>query len=151
VAVRYQTRGGCAVGQSALLPGQPEQVLSLESDNGSHPYIVEAGEDGGLVLFTNIDAATLRYIARIEDPTKFPPGFTIALSRLLAAYLAGPILKGDKGMAVAERQLTWFEREFRRAAAMAANVGKRSTYETRQPTFIAARGGLTLTNSWPRS
>ena len=147
----YALPSTCLRPVSALVPGQPAQFLSTESDNGSHPYIVEAGQDGGLVLFTNIPAAVLRYIDRVEDPAKVTPGFTMALSRLLAAYLAGPILKGDKGMVVAEKQLVWFDREFRKAAAMNANVGKRSTYETRQPSFIAARGGLTLNTGWPRA
>jgi len=140
----YALPSTCLRPLSALVPGQPEQFLSQESDSGSHPYIVEAGADGGLVLYTNVDAATLRFIDRVADPTKFTPGFTMALSRLLAAYLAGPILKGDKGMAVSEKQLVWFDREYRKAAAMNANVGKRNTYETRQPSFVAARGGLTL-------
>lgn len=144
----YALPSTCLRPLSALYPGVPERVLSTDSDNGSHPYIVEAGEDGTAVLYTNVETAVLRYIDRIEDSSKFSPGFVIAVSRLLAAYLAGPILKGSEGMRVSQAQLKWFEMEFRKAAAMNANVGKRSTLHTRQPSFIAARGGLLRTDGW---
>lgn len=137
----YALPSTCLRPLAALYPGLPAQLFG-ESDDGSHPYIVETAEDGGLVLFTNLQTATLRYIDRVEDTAKFTPGFTAALSRLLASYLAGPILKGREGRAEAQNQLKLFEFEYRKAAAANANIGKRASYQTRTPAHIAARGGF---------
>lgn len=141
-AYAYSLPSTCIRPLSALLPGQPER--SLGSD--SHPYVVEAGEDGDLVLFTNVETATLRYIDLITDTTKFTPGFTICLARLLAAYLAGPILRGKTGMQVSQEQMKWFALEYAKATTVNANSGKRDAYETRTPEFIAARGS---SSTWP--
>jgi hypothetical protein len=40
---------------------------------------------------------------QVTDTTKYPPSFVEALSYRLAAYLAGPLLKGDVGTKVASR------------------------------------------------
>lgn len=134
---------------TALLPGVPARALSLDADAESFPYIVEAGEDGEPVLYTNVETAVLRYIDRVDDTTKFTPLFVVALARLLAAYLAGPILKGDTGTKVSQQQLRIFlEVEFPRAAAKNANVGKRNAYETRLPPWLAGRGAPTLPESF---
>lgn len=136
----YALPSTCIRPLSALYPGVPEQMLGTDSDLGSHPFIVEAAEDGSPVLYTNVQTAVLRYIDTITDPTRFTPGFAMSLSRLLAAYLAGPILKGDAGMAAAKAQMQLFAVEFGKATAANANIGKRSAYQTRLPSFIAARG-----------
>ena len=45
----------------------------------------------------------LRYQALITDSTLFPPLFINTLSWHLASMLAGPIIKGDQGMAESKR------------------------------------------------
>ncbi len=72
------------------------------------PFTTEAADDGSLIILTNQAEATLRYIYRCVDPVRFSPLFIEALSRLLASYLAGPILKGDVGRAEAKAQLQSF-------------------------------------------
>lgn len=139
----YALPSTCLRPLAALVPGMPPQQFSQDSDDGSHPYIVEADQDGGLVLYTNLQTAVLRYIDRVEDPAKFTPGFVVTLSRLLASYLAGPVLKGREGRAEAQNQLKLFNFEYGKAAALNANTGKRTAYQTRRPEFIAARGGFT--------
>lgn len=136
----YALPSGCLRPLSALLPGVPEQFLGTDSDLGTHPYIIEAGDDGTLVLYTNVETAVLRYIAEINDTSKFSPSFVACLARLLASYLAGPIVKGETGANVGVAQLKIFAGEYATATKLNANVGKRDAYQTRKPDWIAARG-----------
>lgn len=136
----YTLPSTCLRPLAALYPGVPWQPLSNESDNDSHPYLVEAASDGSLILYTNVETAVLRYIDLVTDTTKYTPLFTVALARLLAAYLAGPILKGTDGMRVGREQLKMFaELEYPQAAAKNANTGKRETYHTHKPAWLASR------------
>jgi len=57
----------------------------------------------GIYIYTNQDNAMLRYQSLVTDTTKFSPLFVITLSWHLASMLAGPILKGDQGMAQVKR------------------------------------------------
>lgn len=57
----------------------------------------------GIYIYSNQENATLRYQSLITDSTKFPPLFVLTLSWHLASMLAGPIIKGDQGMAEAKR------------------------------------------------
>jgi len=142
----YALPSTCLRPLSALYPGQPERLLGTDSDLGSFPYLIEAAEDGSPILFTNVETAVLRYIDLITDTARYSPGFTIALSRLLASYLAGPLIKGKDGIRVSQEQLKWFELEFKKAAAADANRGRRNAYETRVPPHLAARG-LSITTT----
>lgn len=148
-AYAYRLPSTCIRPLSSLLPGVPARSLSNETDAEGFPYIIEADEDGEPVLFTNVETAVLRYIDLVTDTTKFTPLFVVALARLLAAYLAGPILKGDTGVKVSQAQLRIFlEVEFPRAAAKNANIGKRTSYETRMPPWLAGRSAPMLPESF---
>ena len=57
----------------------------------------------GTYIYTNQENAMLRYQAFITDPSTFSPLFVITLSWHLASMLAGPIIKGDQGIAEAKR------------------------------------------------
>jgi hypothetical protein len=141
----YALPSTCIRPLSALLPGVPERYFGAQdSDAGTHPYIVEAAEDGSKILYTNVETAYLRFIDLVTNPTRFSPGFVVCLARLLASHLAGPILKGDSGMKVAAAQLKQFEREYLTATARDANVGKRNIRQTFQPAWLAARGAQVL-------
>lgn len=65
----------------------------------SEPY-----ELSGSFLFCNLSPAALRYIRRVEDPSKFPPLFIEALSWHLAARLAMPLTR-DPGQRKAAFQM----------------------------------------------
>lgn len=67
------------------------------------PYTIETKDDGGQILYTNMENAVLRYTVHVDDPTLFSPLFTLALSWHLASMLAGPVIKGDQGAAEAKR------------------------------------------------
>ncbi|WP_206169522.1 hypothetical protein [Variovorax guangxiensis] len=111
-------------------------------DKHGEDFIVESDQDGNGVIYTNVEAATLRYVRLVEDPTKFTPGFTSALARLLASKLAGPILKGATGMQVAQAQLKIFLVELANAKTQDSNSGQRSSYRTRLSSTELARGGV---------
>ena len=67
------------------------------------PFSCELDANGANVIMTDQVDAVLRYTARVSDPTKFSPLFTLCLSWHLASMLAGPILKGDAGAAESKR------------------------------------------------
>jgi hypothetical protein len=140
-AYAYALPNLCIRPLSSYLPGTPARYFGNETtDAGSHPFIVEAAEDGSAILYTNVETATLRYIARVTDTSKFTSGFVVLLARLLAVYLAGPIIKGRDGMAVSKEQMRLFTAEFGMAASRDANSGKRNIYETYRPAHLAGRG-----------
>ncbi len=66
--------------------------IQMFDERGSADFEVEGG-----VLLTNEPDATLLYTRDITDTTKFSTAFTVFVSYLLAAYLAGPIIKGSAG------------------------------------------------------
>lgn len=69
-------------------------------------YSAEMLADGTEVIYTNQANAVLRYTGLITDTTKFSPLFVTTLTRLLASYLAGPVIKGDAGRKAAAQWAT---------------------------------------------
>lgn len=67
------------------------------------PFACEVDADGNDVIYTNQEQAVVRYIVRVEDPTRFSPLFVETLSWHLASMLAGPVVKGDVGAAESKR------------------------------------------------
>lgn len=57
----------------------------------------------GRLIYTNEADAQLRYVAKLPSVTRFPAQVRLALGYKLATLLAGPIIKGDRSMAVAVR------------------------------------------------
>lgn len=55
------------------------------------PYMIEGDR-----VFTNINPCFLHYVAKLEDPTRFPPMFVDTLSWHLAARLAMPLTRDPK-------------------------------------------------------
>jgi hypothetical protein len=143
-AYAYALPSTCLRPLTALYPGVAARAFSNSTDAEGFPYIVEAAEDGTAVLYTNVETAVLRYIDLITDTTKYTPLFVSCLSRLLASYLAGPVIKGAEGSKAAGMQLKIFEVEFAKAAAMNANVGKRTGYQNFRPGHLAGRGAVVL-------
>ena len=67
-------------------------VLSAtaSNDDETQPYEAESDANGAAIILTNQEDASLRFVARVTDTTKFSPLFVDALAWLLASYLAGP-------------------------------------------------------------
>lgn len=103
----------------------------------TQPYEQEALADGTPVIYTDQENAELRYIARVTDPTRFSPLFVVALARLLAHFMAGPVIKGDAGRAAADDQYKKFLIEFGKAAAQDSNASHRVVKAA--PSWIAGR------------
>lgn len=121
-------------------------------DNESVPYAVESISDAGdEVIYTNIQIATLRYVQRVTDTTKYSPLIVNAIARLLSAYLSGPLIKGETGIQVGESQLKIFEQTaYPQAVASDANSQQTDSFGTFIPSGIKARGGNTTgTPIWP--
>lgn len=133
-AFAYALPSKCLRALAVLLPSQCD-------DEDGEDFIIEIDADGAKVLYTNAEQATLRYIEQIDDTTKYTPGFVGALSRLLASYLAGPILKGVTGMKVSQEHLRLFLLEAVTARAADSNAAKRSGYDNFIPSAVKARGG----------
>lgn len=68
-------------------------------------FACETDSSGNEIIFTNQVNAVARYKRGVTDTSKFSALFTSTLARLLASYLAGPILKGDSGIAQGKAQM----------------------------------------------
>lgn len=77
----------------------------LTSSNGVNDFEIEGMTDGTRVLYTNVADARIRFTVSVTVTTFFPPLFTLALTYLLASFLAGPVLKGETGRTVAAAML----------------------------------------------
>ena len=97
-------------------PGAPQYTPA--------PFACETLSDGSQIVLTNVCDAVLRYTTLVEDTTKFSTLFTLALSYLLASMLAGPLIKGDAGVTVAEQMLQLFGSFKGQAEASDANQRK---------------------------
>ena len=82
----------------------------------------------GSLIYTNQENAMLRYQAFVTDPTLFSPLFITTLSWHLAAMLAGPVIKGDQGMAEAKRS-TQMMVQYMQSAKQADNLHRDITVE----------------------
>lgn len=102
------------------------------NDEDSADFTVE-----GQVLFTNEPEAVLVYVRDITDTAKFTPSFVSALSYLLAAYLAGPIVKGSEGMRMGDAMRDRARGMAGVAAASSANASV--TSHDIHPTILAVR------------
>lgn len=114
-------------------------VLSAtaSNDDETQPYEAESDTNGAPIILTNQEGASLRFVARVTDTTRFSPLFVDALAWLLASYLAGPVLKGDAGAAMAKACLQSFMLAFSNAKVSDANQRKVRPEHT--PAWIAGR------------
>jgi len=106
-------------------------------DEKTQPYDTESDDTGASIILTNQEDASLRFVARVTDSTKFSPLFVDALAWLLASYLAGPVIKGDAGVAMARVTLQGFLRAFHEATISDAN--QRRVRPEHTPTWISGR------------
>jgi hypothetical protein len=95
--------------------------VALFTERGSADFEVE-----GDTILTHEQNAVLMYVRDLVDTGKYTPGFTTALSFLLASYLAGPILKGADGTSAALKMRQIAERKAAQAAASDANSSSES-------------------------
>jgi len=103
-----------------------------------HPFVRESTTNGAGVIYCNVQNATARYIVRVRDTARFSPLFVTALTWQLASLLAGPLIKGDAGMAEAKRCAQMMQAFVSQAKTQDAN--QRHLQLQHRPSWIAARG-----------
>ena len=108
-------------------------------DADSADFLEESQVDGAFSIFTNVEEATARFLVQVTDPTKYSAHCVYAMSRLLASMLAGPIIKGARGMDVAAKQLKLYEIAIAQAATLDARSQQTSVANDFTPSSIAAR------------
>lgn len=99
-----------AVNIIAVLPPEASDDYSIgntpSSAGGNYvpqAFSCETDANGADVIYTDQADAVLRFTSIITDTSKFSPLFVLTLSWHLAAFLAGPVLKGDEGKNEAKR------------------------------------------------
>jgi hypothetical protein len=100
------------------------------------PFAV-ASDDGGPVLVTDKEAATLTYTRRLIDPIHWPTWFHDLLAWTLAKELAMPL-------AVDPRLVDAVERKADKALVLAAQrngAGQQPVRDSVSSAFVDARGG----------
>lgn len=106
--------------------------MTATSDDETQPFDSESG-----VIRSDCENASLKFIARVSDTTKFPPLFVDALAWLLASYLAGPVLKGEAGAAAAKSCLQSFAMAM--SSAKVSDANQRKVRPRHTPGWIAGR------------
>lgn len=100
-----------------LDPAAPDDYsATVQSSTWYDPPILSVGQytpqafqveidniTGADIILTDQVNATARYSKRVTDTTKFSPSFVRALTWMLASELAGPVIKGEAGAAMAGR------------------------------------------------
>ena len=113
----------------------------LESDSldwhDSFAFVVE-----GSYLYTNVDAADLRFVWYQDNPGHFPAWFEEALACLLASRIAGPIIKGAMGRQERNDQYKAYLVALGQAKELDSNQSKNNPVFV--PSGIAARGGMSI-------
>jgi hypothetical protein len=115
-------------------------------DTQGQPYRIEvdALTDDRIIL-TNVQDATMKYIRRNDDPVQYTPLFVIALSWLLAHFIAGPITKKASIVDACEKQ---WEKWMKRATGANAQSTDESAYKRHVPEHIRQRDTIgSLVNS----
>lgn len=134
------------------LPGDCMVVLNVipidGRDQDAQQFRREILANGQQIIVTDQPVASIRYQARVSDTTKFSPLFVDALAWLLASYLAGPILKGDAGIKMAQQASQMAMMMAGRAAASDAN--QQHIEHEHTPDWINFRGAIVPTGHWGR-
>ena len=104
----------------------------------THYFETETDGEGRALIRTDVEAAQALITFRVTDTTRWSPLFIEALSWLLAAHLAGPIIKGEEGRAESRRLLQ--EARAYRIQAIESDANQRSVDIAHIPEHLAARG-----------
>lgn len=128
IAVQDALASGDTLAPSSLPPSAYIQGMSSimlqQTASVVQDFVVEANaNDGSGILYTNQPTALLRYTYVAEDSERYSPSFVAALSWLLAAMLAGPIIKGAEGRKAAADARAMAD--YLGKQAMAADAGDR--------------------------
>lgn len=101
------------------------------------PYQTETLSTGVEVILTNVTDAQIRYIVKVTDTTKYSQTCVMAMSYLLASFIAGPLLKGDAGMKASQAMAKMAQ--FYIGLASRTDANQRRKDNTYVPSSIGAR------------
>jgi len=118
-----------------IIQGLP---ATSSTENDGVEFELSNTESGTQLILTDLEDATVRYTTRVTDTTKFSPLFVDALSWLLAAHLAGPVIKGDMGIAEAKRATQMYLLLLSEAKRSDAN--QRNAPPVHTPDWVSGRG-----------
>lgn len=76
---------------------------------------------GTTVIAANDSELRINYNTRMEDPTKFSSKFSLALSHLLASYIAVPVAGEEKGKSLQKSQLSLYSAMINSATSKTLN------------------------------
>jgi len=113
-----------------LLP--PESV----DETPEQAFVEESLADGTQVIYSNMEDAVVVYTRIVVDPAKFAPLCVTAIALQLGSMLAGPIIKGREGRAVAQSLAQAAANELAMAKASNANASHGHPYKSRRPGLI---------------
>jgi len=116
---------------------RPQVLLNdgADRDEDAQPFVIE-----GQTIYTHVENAWLRYTFAQVDAIRFPPLFVLALSRLLASMLAGPLIRGSEGRTLAKEHLALAVKiDIPTAAASDKNSQNNCRYADFVPESIGAR------------
>lgn len=111
-------------------------------DSPGQRYIIRSDEtELDLLVFTNVTDAVMHYIYREEETGRYTPTFVTALSYLLAAHLAGPIIKGRAAMTVKQAFMDQYNATLNSAAVRALDAAGRAgrQWGDHRPTWVTDR------------
>lgn len=109
-AFRYQYPSDCLIVRKIVNPAGEDKTRS--------PYQIELADNDTVSIVTDVDDAELIYTSNVETVTLFTPHFTLALSYLLAHYLAAPLTRKQT---MIEKMLITYERTIKLAGAHDGN------------------------------
>lgn len=115
-----------------VLPADVEDTPG-GTDEDTYPYLREGNR-----ILTNLENASLRFIFRQADTTRYSPLFIDTLALFLASKMAGPIIKGKEGRAVAKALLQ--EAEIMLSRATSADANGQSYRPQHVPDHLSVRG-----------
>ena len=129
------------VGVLAVLPKDPRDDVSFMGRATPLEYAIELDANYTRRIYCNQDDIVLRYHARVTDPNFYSEMFVQALSWKLATLLAGPLIKGEAGVAAATRSQQLFEFYMQQATAFdATKTRERKLEEHHLAEFDRERG-----------
>jgi hypothetical protein len=105
-----------------------ENVTLMKVDDPD--YEIEVDSSGRRVLYTNVEAALLKYNKRMSSKTLVPHSFKLAVARRLAAFISGPT---RKDIALTEKLEAMARIETGDAAAIDANRQQKGPPPDRMP------------------
>jgi hypothetical protein len=142
---RYEIPEGMAEAIAVLPSEHTEDYVVADQRMPQNFHIKLSSEDDELRIYSNVEDAYLRYTVYVTDPNQCSRLFLAALTWLVAAKIAGTVVRGDSGEAIKNRCLAMFGKYL----AEAKTKDARQRQVTSEPTapWMAARH-ISQQNPW---